>query len=470
MTELTDQPADYYSGASDEDNTLIDAIDRLLDRISFETEAETVDPLNITATEQAFRDFLGEMNWPLAQISFNELIDEKSGDYSMRDDGDTPSWYHEFSEVLIFIALVRSGKIPEDVLDSDGAEVMISSILRHDSWEDHGKTPSDIYKEFERDLYDHLRANNPDEEVIEGEALQEEYMTRNRASTVANVVDAMTRKVPVTKEEYEAQHGISLNPQPSRMDVFRSMASQVPVVATLFNLKQKPAYGFDDEGFVTKPNGKRLKVDRYDGDMNRYHKTQIQNPFAAMGKIIDSICGVDSRIMPDYLDRKDDDDAKFSTQSNIDYVSNRRAHFSGYPYAKEATKQHPKFAEAFKALDAILGIEVRSLEIVNHYFKKDNSDNPYIALPLDIDEWAEPAREVLEVLPNGWRPDILFLERLENIAQQELERSDGKQSTALAVLNHALYPAYAPLIGEDRRTEDVLAYEENRPLAGGQEL
>lgn len=463
MTEPSDYPADYYSGVSTEDHSLTDAIDRLLHTIDFETELETIEADNIEKTKQAFLDFLDEMNWPLAKAGFSELLDEKSGKYAMRDSGDTPSWYHEFSEILIFLALVRSGKIPKDILDSDGAEVMVTSFLRHDSWEDHGKNPSIIYSELERDLYKELEKRG--EDYLDEDNF--ELRTRHRATTVANVVDASTRKTPITAKQYEAKYGVDLLAAPSPADKFRAIASQIPVVSYVFNIQQKPAYGVDEEGFVTKPNGKRLKEDRYGGDMNTYHKTQIQNAFAAIVKLTDSICGGDSRIMRDYLDRKDDDDKKFSTQSNIDWVSDRRAHFSGYPYAKTAADQHPEFAEAFAALDAILGIEVRSLENVNHYYAKGNNDNPYRALPLDIDDWVDPAREVLEVLPNGWRPDTLFLERLEAVAEQEYECSNGTHSQAMAILNHSLYPSYAPLIGEDRRAEDVIEYENTRPLSSG---
>lgn len=425
---MTEQPKLPFERIDDR-STLVRAINSLFAKINFETEAETLTSRNINQTELAFREFLEQMDWKLGKVSFNELMDEKSGDFSLRDDGVTPSWYHEFSEIMVFLALVKSGKISEDVLSSNGAEVIVSSFLRHDSWEDHGKTPHDIYTELENDLYEELDVFGPSEE--------NEHETRKRAAAVSDVVNLATRKVPVRGIDYFELHG------------------------------KAPEHGIDDHGFVLKANGRRLKVDRYDGDLNSYHKKQIQHPYAAIVKMVDSICGLDSRIMPDYLDRKDDDDAKFSTENNIKYARERRAHYSNYPYAKEAINQNPQFRKAFETLDAMLGISVRTLETVNHYFHKDTTDNPYRARPIDIDDWVDPARDVLEVLPAGWRPDTLMLERLEHIAEQELEQSGGKQSTALAILNHALYPAFATLIGEDRRADDVLEYEKTRPFSSG---
>lgn len=435
---MTDHPRLPFE-KTDDRTDMFRAIDTLFSKIDFETEAETVELDNITQTKQAFREFLAEMNWKLGKVSFDELMDEKSGDFAMRDDGITPSWYHEFSEIMVFLALVKSGKISDDVLSSGGAEVIVSSFLRHDSWEDHGKTPHDIYAELERDLYEELGVFEPPSE--------REHETRKRAAAVSNVVDLATRKVPVRGTDYFGLYG------------------------------KAPDHGVDDQGFVLKANGRRLKVDRYDGDLNSYHQKQMQHPYASIVKMIDSICGLDSRIMPDYLDRKDDDQAKFSTASNIVYARERRSHYSNY--AKGAIAQNPQFREAFEALDAILGIGVRTLETVNHYFHRDNKDNPYIAQPVDIDDYVEPARDVLEVLPKGWRPDTLILERLENIAKQELEQNKpppmntplGHQekkhykwprSIADAVLNHALYPAFVPLIGKDRRAADVIEYEKSR--------
>lgn len=406
---------------------LVSAIDRLFSKINFETEAETLEPQNIVCTEGAFREFLGEMNWTLAKVSFNELMDEKSGDFALRDDGKTPNWYHEFDQVMLSLALIKSGKIDEVELEkAGGAEVLVSGQLRHDSFEDHGKVPTQIYAEFERDLHEEHQASQINDE--------EEFVYRHQATGASHIIDLMTRKIPVRAKDY--------------YDLFG----------------EEPPHGADEQGFVLKPNGKRLKIARYDGDLNEYHAKQIQHALAAMAKPIDGIGGVFSRIMPDFLDRKDDPSQKFSVWDNIKYAKERRSHYSEYPYAKEASRQHPQFREVYMALDAIMGIGVRSLETVNHYFHKDNKDNPYQARPIDIEEWVKPAREVLEVMPKGWRPDILMLERLENVAKQEYERSNRqhKHSTAQAILNHALYPAFAPLIGEDRRAEGVIEYERSQ--------
>lgn len=452
------------------------AIDRLFEKINFESEPETIAFQNIVRTEDAFREFLAEMNWTLASVSFNELMDEKSGDYAQRDDGKTPSWYHEFSEIMIFLALIKSDKIKPETMGSDAAEIMVSGILRHDSWEDHGKSPGAVYAELERDLYDSIEVMGPQEET--------EYITRRRAAAVSDIVDRMTRKTPIKIQEYierygeEPEHGIDsedfvLKETGKRMKIDR-FTNKKPVSADLYFQMhgREPEHGIDDHGYALGKGGKRITVEK--SDLNSYHASQMTNPFSAMGKMIDSICGVDSRIMPDYLDRKDNPKKKFSTEDNMKYARERRAHYSSYPYAKEAIKHHPRFKDAFQALDAILGIGVRTLETVNHYYDQNSGDNPYKARPIDIDDWVDPAKEVLEVLPKGWRPDTLMLERLERVEEQELLRSSGTESTAGAILNHALYPAFAPLIGEDRRSEDVLEYErtmhpENDDLAHGQE-
>ncbi len=427
------------SGGGDQGTPLVRAIDNLFSKINFQTEAETLEPENIAKTEAAFLEFLDEMRWPLGKVSFSELMKEKSGDFALRDDGKTPSWYHELSEIMIFLALVKSGKIDEAILDKyGGAEVMISAQLRHDSWEDHGKTPMEIYAELEHDLDEAQRTGAITKE--------QEYVLQRKAAGVAEIVKLMTRKVPVRADQVLPE-----KKWPFNLSWVSNIIEKMPLLSR-FNFASAPLV--DKQGFVLKTNGKRLKVDRFGGDLNQYHEGQIRNPMAAMAKIIDSICGADSRIMPDFLERMHDDSKKFSVADNVKYAKERRAHYSGYPYAKEANDKNPVFADAFLSMDSILGIIVSSLETVNHYFDKNNRDNPYGARPADIDRYVGPAREALSCLPAGWRPDVLMLERLEHVAQQE-----GENSMAKAILNFALYPAFAPLIGEDRRSQDVLMYQ-----------
>ena len=127
------------------------AFDELTAKINFASEAETILPENVEVTKQAFIEFLHKIDAPLARWSFEELLKEKSGKHEFRADGKVPNWYHEFRNCLANMSKIRDGvRRFGDVEEEGGLDVFLAAILRHDSWEDFGKSPAKIIAGYDK--------------------------------------------------------------------------------------------------------------------------------------------------------------------------------------------------------------------------------------------------------------------------------------------------------------------------------
>lgn len=238
-----------------------EAIDSFLSKINFQTEEEARAPENVPKVKQAFIEFFHEAGLPLSELSFENLLGEKIREFEFRADGVTPNWYHELREVLLVLSLIRTGKLPLQVINSvGGLDALISGVLRHDSWEDFGKTPLRIYAALEKAFNDWSDKIYIDEEEL--------LLLQKRAARISQMVDLATRKVPVIGEFGEI----------------------------LFT-----------------PKGKILKVDRFP-NLDIYHEKQLPDPFAILNKYVDSVEGMSTR--PGV--------GRFDIDDNIKYAKERR--------------------------------------------------------------------------------------------------------------------------------------------------
>lgn len=331
------------------------AYDRLTAKICFASEKESIKPGNVERTKFAFREFLVEMNWPLAQWCFEDLLEEKRGEHLFRSDGKTPNWYHEFRECLYLLGKMRAGMLKEkDLIRYGGMEVCIATNLRHDSWEDMGKDRLAIFAPIERKLHEYEK-----DQVIDDAFL---YDCRRRATLVIEGVDRLTRKTPVLNGE-----------------------------------------GY----FVRKENGRLKKVDRYDGDANLYMNAVGEWPTTALCKYEDLNEGMQTRIGVD----------RFTPEDNAIYIEERRALFSGRNFSSEVSTRFPFIKEAIESSDSMMGILVAGMTAVNTYSRPNF--NPANGKPLDLGKYVRKARAGYAHIPPCFHPIHIFIGRLEGRAQTD---------------------------------------------------
>ncbi len=236
----TNDNAMSSAAGSSHNKRLIRHFDRLLSEIWFPTEEESIKPENVEKTKQAYRKFLKNMGQPMPAFSFEELLQEKTGEFEFRADGKTPNWYHEFREDLWALNFIRRGLILEkDINPYGGAEALETTFLRHDSWEDTGNSAQSIVEKLQK----HVRGLSYSNKRIE------KYDAQIDSSGIA--IDCLTRKIPALDE---------------------------------------------NGNFVRKENGKIKKQDRFDGDVLVYYHNVLRHPFSAFGKLLDGIEGMVTRV------------------------------------------------------------------------------------------------------------------------------------------------------------------------------
>lgn len=211
--------------------------DRLIRKIDFASEKESIQPENAEKICVAFGQFLKEMRWPLAQFCFEDLLAEKCGEFEFRNDGKVPNWYHELREILPFLASVRSGQLKaEDFEPFGGLETVVAVILRHDSWEDLGNDRKVLRAQIHK-RYPYMTTS----EIQAIEDKLEHYLEG---------VDVLTKKEPLRDASGE---------------------------------------------FVRKDNGKLKKQDRFGGQTNIYYNHVLRHPHTILGKFYDGGEGMATR-------------------------------------------------------------------------------------------------------------------------------------------------------------------------------
>jgi hypothetical protein len=155
------------------------AFDRLVKNIERHTRNQNIDQAE-PQIRQEFLNFLYSQNYYLAAKNFEKLLEEKSGDKFLRNDG-TTNWYHEFIPLMAVMYMGRIGneKGGFDVKDLEpdgGLETAIITHLRHDSIEDQPIYRADP-EAFHMELLTSLLAvklEHPDYDEEKGKAITEQ--------------------------------------------------------------------------------------------------------------------------------------------------------------------------------------------------------------------------------------------------------------------------------------------------------
>ncbi|MCB1783760.1 MAG: hypothetical protein KDI13_07155 [Alphaproteobacteria bacterium] len=374
------------------------ALDSFFAEINFQTEEETIRPVNVEKAKQAFMRLCRDMDWVLVEQSFLELLDEKSGDKSLRKDGETPNWYHEFRNLLPTLSLLRSGIYTLDNLKDHGdIEALLTSKLRHDSYEDFGKTPTlGIYAPLEKRLH---------EKHADGSISEDELLIGRRRATLASLI---VKTVSSKTHQWEV----------------------------------------DSAGKT-----KWQEVPFFEGRMDDYFRGTLVHLFSYDLKITDTIEGASTRIMPN----KFFGDNTFSQDENLAFTRKRNFLFSTIPMSEEAYKRWPKMKKAIRSLDAMLGLNMTMLNVVNNFFDKSSEFNPTRTVPMNVARFLPHALTAWEHVPKGYQPHIIMLERLEKVAHKGQSLADLKGDPNIEgivrmrqVLENSIYPAMIPLIGDRR--------------------
>lgn len=167
------------AAAGERSVTFSAAFDRLVKNIERHSRNKQIDDAE-PEIRQEFLTFLHSQKYYLAAKNFEKLLEEKSGDKFLRNDG-TTNWYHEFIPLMAFMYLGRIGHKEGgyDVADLDqygGLETAIITHLRHDSIEDQK-----IYREdpevFHMELLTSLLAvknEHPEYDEEKGKAVIEQ--------------------------------------------------------------------------------------------------------------------------------------------------------------------------------------------------------------------------------------------------------------------------------------------------------
>lgn len=382
MNLLQDNFAAVASGKKK--TTYNKSFDRLLDRINYTSEKESILPIHVTNTENAFREFLTDMagedpHWYLPLWSFEALLEEKTGEFFYRADGKVPNWYHEFRNFLYAGAAYREGIIPKKEFGLfGGLAVTTAIIMRHDSWEDLGQTPTTIYANLERKTHafmDQFDPLNNDEKIA---AIG--FSLRQQSMRVIQDIDRLTRKHPVLEE---------------------------------------------DGAYVRKPSGKLVKVPRWDGNLSQYYDGGKESPHFSIVKFNDSIEGMSTRL------------GAFSREEDVQYTQERRQYFGNRELDHEAIERFPFLEKSIRASDAMLGVLLASMETSNYFSGNSGKleQNPEYARPVSIGRYLRHATQGFNLLPVAFHPVSILLERMEDRATLQNDRQ------ARIILDRALYPS-----------------------------
>lgn len=361
------------------------SFDRLLNRIDYESEKESILPESAENTKDAFREFLSDLStvdplWNLPLWSFEALLEEKSGEFEFRADGKVPNWYHEFRNFLYVGAATREGLIPKsDYSLFGGLPVTTAIIMRHDSWEDLGQTPTMIYANLERKTHAYMDFFDPDQQREEISAIG--FSLRQQSMRTVEDVDRLTRKHPILDE---------------------------------------------NGAYVRKDNGKLVKIPRFGGNLHEYYDGGRESPHFSLVKFNDSIEGMSTRM------------GAFSSDADILYTRERRQFFGLRQLDKEAIDKFPFLKRAIHASDSMLGVLLADMETVNFY--SDNKDKPEqnaeYARPVSIGRYIPAAKHGFNIIPRAFHPVSILVERMEDRAVLENNRSIA------LLLKNAIYPSH----------------------------
>lgn len=371
---------------------LYDNLDVFFKKIDFKTEAESLLPENVERAKSAFFELCDDMGWVSVKHSFAELLEEKSGRFEKRPKDDSvPNWYHEFRQILPTLSLLNSwdGYDVEMLSDHGGVAALLIATLRHDSYEDFGKTKTALYASLERRYHEqNAKGLMSDDQLLS---------SRRQAKIATDIVEMLSKK---TKYTY-----------------------------------------LDDDGEV-----KTFAKDFYNGNIEKYYGNILQHFFAFEIKTIDGIDGLSTRIVPASFMDKDSD---LSIDKNIKYADQKRTLCEKTKLYQIAIEKWPEFENEIKGLHAMLMLNLIVLETVNDHYAPDSKHIARNAAPIDVERFLEAAMDAYLYVPDGFNPLLIQIERLETIAKNEMQHGQYKMAE---ILENALYPSLAPAIGDRQGT------------------
>ena len=301
----------------------------------------------------AFTNLLNQQKCYNALHSLKVLQEEKGPNAPFRANGKTPNILHEIRNCSHILGMILAGYIPMgEYATHGGLDADLSARLRHDSIEDRLQTKLGIFADLERNLNDLC-----DTDMLD---TADHYAKRIEATLASENIDLMTRKDAV----------------------------------------------FDGDGRVVMCEGKIVKEDRYNGDVNIYYYRLMNRPTALLCKYHDSIENVGTRL----------GGTGFSTEKNIAYARERREIYGLEDYDERATEKWPGFELAIRAADDMLGIQLVILEGVNKYMSNPQN-NPKFGAPFRFSNYIPHGLQAFKDLPNCFHPVAIAVHSIRSEAQ-----------------------------------------------------
>lgn len=264
-----------------------DALLKIVESLGRKTgDLNTVEP----ELREAFKKFLIDSRFYLAAKNFDALLEEKSGNHFLRNDG-TVSWFHEFIPIMMVLSAVRNGQrnYGVDFKDVDiygGLEVAIITHLRHDSIEDH--INKDQLRQQQYDMLEEIRAEGFD--VYANNTL-------NKVDLIVDNIDLMSQR-PLLDD-----HGnpVVMNGKIVKEDVVTYIARLSSSLSNpiVFMLKQADiahnfATMFGAEKFPPERRAKRCneKENMYGPRQDFYDRAKLAwKPFSKVISTFDGVVG-----------------------------------------------------------------------------------------------------------------------------------------------------------------------------------
>lgn len=381
------------------------AIDRFLEAIDFESEKESIKPEHVEIVKNAFLALTEELGWTRVKAAFTELLDEKSGPKQYRKFGGIPNFYHDLRPMIGTLIRYRNGDFSADKIEPHGGnETMLVAQARHDSHEDHSKSPHEIYAVQEKALHHDPRyqdLDNPD-------TLSAFQMALREATFSTEIVKGLSShtKPPSVGGYYpppkRVEYFVDEHNQPDKdafirgtldhfMTFFIKQNDSIENISTLFHVDGAPP-----------TNNAQKWYDYVNGKISSYHDNYVQNE-------------------------------------------------QGEPLSvfERALEKWPAFEKNIRELDAMMQLNAAIFKRVvvsyNSGLRSDDIDKQPLGDRLA--PFIDHAKEICTTPPLAFKSLFIQVERLEDIAKDEINRGD---MTMLNLLQDEIYPALASLLGEEK--------------------
>lgn len=193
-------------------------------------------------------------------------------------------------------------------------------------------------------------------------------------------------------------------------DEFRYNIQQAVYGAETANLMSRKDAKRDVFGRIEyKDNGKIKKVERYGGDTGEYFRKMRERILALLGKYADRTENVSTRAGV----------SAFDDGSNRKYARQTREIYGLEAHDDIAAQLWPKFEDAIRCADDMLGLNLLILEGFNMY-KSNQNLNPKNADPFRLNRYLPGALIPYQDLPAIFHPVSIHLHMLEREVENDL--------------------------------------------------